>query len=92
MPWTMIGNIVVAILPRLIGLIEQKAAPQQPGETKKDTVKEIVMATVEGVEGATGRDVFNDPEVSRAYDVMNDAIVAFQNLLANKKLTPAPAK
>lgn len=84
MKWTVLGNIIVAILPRLIGLIESKATPKQNGDVKKDTVKEIVLATVEGVEGATGRDVFNDPEVSSAYDAMNDAIVTFQNLMADK--------
>jgi hypothetical protein len=93
MPWTVIGNIVVALLPRLITLVEKKSTPVKDGGTKKETVKEIVMATVEATEGATGRDIFNDPEVSAAYDLMNDAIVSFQDLLADKKqLKPAPAK
>lgn len=91
MPWTVIGNIIVAILPRLIGLIEQKASAKATGEIKKDAVKEIVLTTVEGIEGAAGRDVFNDPEVSAAYDAMNDAIVGFQNLLADKHVPPVAA-
>ena len=90
MPWTVIGNIIVAIVPRLIGLLEQRTAAKT-GQEKRATVKEIVLATVEGVEGATGRDVFNDPEVSKAFDAMNDAIVAFQNLLSKKNATqPGP--
>lgn len=89
--WTIIGNVVVALLPRIIALTEHKTDQPGTGVQKKKTVKEVILAAVEGVEGVSGRDIFNQGEVSKAYDEMNDAIVKFQNTLARTSATKAPS-
>lgn len=88
--WTAIGNLVVVLLPRLIRLAERKSNKPSDGAQKKATVKEVILAAVEGVEGIVGRDIFNNAEVSRAYDAVNDAIVAFQNVVARTAAKKAP--
>jgi len=88
MKWTVLGNVVIAMLPRLISLFEKKSTAAT-GAEKRATIKEVILATVDGLEGATGRELLNDAEVAKAYDAMNDAIVAFQNILARKQVTIA---
>ena len=89
MLWLKIGTLVITALPKLISLIERLKGDPGQGATKKQAVKDLILAMVETTEGAAGKDLLNDPEVSRAYDAVNDAIVAFQNLLV-KKSAPTP--
>lgn len=82
--WTAVGRFVVKALPFLIHTAEDVHAGPASGQTKKAWVKEVILGGVEAIEGASGKDLLNDPEVAKAYDAMNDAIVAFQNLVAKK--------
>lgn len=83
--WLKIGTIVVSLLPKVIGLIERvKGSAPGAGAEKRAAVREMVMTVVGAIEGAKGVDIFNDPEVLAAYDAVNDAIVAFQNVLVKK--------
>ena len=47
----------------------------------------MMVSVLEGVEDGLGRDLLNDDEVRKAYDAVNDAIVAFQNIVARKQPT-----
>lgn len=91
MPWTIIGNIVVALLPRLIGRAEKDKPEKGKGNEKRSWVDDLILAAVEGVEGTTGLDVFNNEEVLKLYNQMRDSIVAFQNGVAKQKAKTPPA-
>ncbi len=82
--WTAVGRFIVKALPFLIHTAEDVHAGPSAGETKKAWVKEIIRNGVEAMEGVAGKDLLNDPEVAKAYDAINDAVVAFENLLAKK--------
>jgi len=83
--WIRIGTLVITALPKIIGLIERIRGSQSgQGAQKRQDVRELILALVEGAEGATGRDLLNDAEVVKAYDAVNDALVAFQNVIAKK--------
>lgn len=84
MPWTLVGNIITALLPKVISMMEKQKPEQGAGEEKRSAVKEIVMAAATAVEGGLNLDLFNDPELSKLYDQMNNSIVSYQNALAKK--------
>lgn len=89
--WLRLGVTVITLLPKLIGLVE-KAKGSGSGAEKRATVKDIILTAVEATEGVVGRDLLNDPDVAKAYDAANDALVALQNVLVKKASTlPAPA-
>ena len=89
--WTAVGRFVVKALPFLIHTAEDVHAGPSAGQTKKAWVKEIILNGVEALEGASGKDLLNDPEVVKAYDAVNDAIVAFQDLVAKKQASSTAA-
>jgi hypothetical protein len=82
--WTRLALMIPSLVVSIIKAVETLKGPGN-GDTKREAVKEIVTVSVEAVEGITGKDLFNDPEVQTAYRAMNDAIVAFQNLLTKKQ-------
>lgn len=81
MPWSLLGNVVIYLLPKLITLVDKHPTP---GPQKKLTVKDAILAAVEGAEGITGRDLFNDPEIEALLGGATDAIVALQDGIAKK--------
>ena len=86
--WTRLALMIPSLVVSVIKAIEQLKG-SGAGGSKREAVREIVSVSVEAVEGVTGKDIFNDAEVQSAYRAMNDAIVAFQNVLTAKQRPPA---
>ena len=91
-----IGNIA-KIAGRVLGAIltsvpAVEAAAQAfktgTGADKKAAVLSVVQAELAAAEMVAGRDLANDADVITAAGAVNDAVVAFHNLLA-RKIAPA---
>lgn len=55
------------------------------GSQKAAAVKSLAGVAVEAVEGTTGRDIFNDPEIQALTQAVIDAQVALSNALTKKQ-------
>ena len=84
MIWIKLATTIASLLPRLISMIDTLRNEPGQGAAKRVIVRDIILTTIEGIEGATGRDIFNDAEVMKAYNAANDAIVALQNAITKK--------
>ena len=88
--WTRLALMIPSLVVSIIKAVETLKGPGN-GETKREAVRDIVTVSVEAVEGVAGKDVFNDAEVQAAYRAMNDAVVAFQNILTKRQqAAPTP--
>lgn len=78
--WSRLAMMIPSLLQAVIGSVETLKGAGN-GAAKAAAVKDIVLISAEAVDGVVGRDVMKVPEVSDAFDAMNNAIVAFRNLV-----------
>ena len=88
--WLRLALLVPKLLLTLIPVVEALRGPGG-GSQKAEAVKTIVATMIEAVEGATGRDLFNDPEIQRLTQAVIDAQVALSNALARRGSSTSPA-
>lgn len=61
------------------------------GKQKQDAVVELVKASLEASEDASGKDLLNDPAVEGATRNVIDAVVNLHNVAAKSALSTQPA-
>lgn len=88
--WLAVARIGAAIASAIVpgaAIIEQKAEAlaTATGESKKAALLSLVASTVAATEGATSKDLLNDPEILRLTGALSDAYIALQNGLAAKR-------
>lgn len=83
--WLQVGLRVLQYIPAIVDIVERFWTSK--GKAKQDAAVTMVNQLVEAAEGVAGRDLLNDPVVDTAARAVIDAVVAFQNILAEKGAT-----
>lgn len=94
MPWRDVFKVGLTVLNTVIpgvGLVETiaKTIPALRGQQKQDAVVELVKQALATAENFAAKDLADDTDVERATRGVIDAVVALNNLIAQKTTAPA---
>lgn len=88
--WKSVGKLALAVVAQAVpavGTVEAviEALPHaSSSQEKQDLAATLIKASVQSVEGLSGKDLLNDAEVDKAARSVIDAVVSLKNVLAVK--------
>lgn len=83
MGWITLGIKLLPYIVEAVHWVEKFITAK--GQRKQDAAVYMVKATLGLVESGAGRDLLDDEDVEKATREVIDAVVALQNLIANKR-------
>ncbi len=91
MSWGIFKSVGLFLVKAIVGA-ESLSPASGTGPAKKATVQDMVQGLITALVGDAGAALLSDPKVLAAFSAANDAIVAFQNILAaaHAALPPMP--
>ena len=83
MGWISLGLKLLPYIVEAVQWVEKFVTAK--GQYKQDAAVYMVKATLGLVEHGTGKDLLDDDDVEKATREVIDAVVALQNMIANKR-------
>ena len=83
MGWITLGMKLLPYIVEAVSWVEKFVKAK--GKYKQDAAVYMVKATLGLVETGSGRDLLDDEDVEKATRKVIDAVVALQNMIANKR-------
>jgi hypothetical protein len=83
MGWISIGLKVLPYITGAVHAVEQFVSAK--GKAKEDAAVNMVAGVLQAVEGGSDKDLLNDADVNQATREVMQAVVALENLIAQKR-------
>ena len=81
--WIGLGFKIVAFIPAIVDTVEKFIAGK--GKAKQDAAMDMLGVFITSVEGVVGKELLDEAKVQNALRKVIDAVVAFQNVVADVK-------